>query len=178
MFIPRAHVVFVTRYRVLAARHLACTEQIIRDVRADSGTELAEFNGEAERVHLQVNVPPTVPIPRLARSLNGVSSCRLRQEFPGCDSTTGGRDGCRPGRTSPARPAQRPSQSWASTSSSRTRPPDPGRGQSALTTGLKAGALADILVAQKPVATAGKAHTRSNEACPRRDPAPSARESF
>jgi len=83
VFIPRAHVVFVTRYRVLAARHLACTEQIIRDERADSGTELAEFNGEAERVHLQVNVPPTVPIPRLARSLNGVSSCRLRQEFPG-----------------------------------------------------------------------------------------------
>jgi len=83
VFIPRAHVVFVTRYRVLAARHLACMEQIMRDVRADFGTELVEFNGEAERVHLLVNVPPTVAISRLARSLNGVSSRRLRQEFPG-----------------------------------------------------------------------------------------------
>ena len=30
-----------------------------------------------------MNVPPTVAISRLARSLNGVSSRRLRQEFPG-----------------------------------------------------------------------------------------------
>ena len=83
MFILRAHLVFVTRYRVSAARHPDCMEQIMRDVRADSGTGLAEFNGEPERVHLLVNVPPTVAISRLARSLNGVSSRRLRQEFPG-----------------------------------------------------------------------------------------------
>ena len=82
MFIPRAHLVFVTRYRVFAARHLDCIQQIMRDVRADFGTELAEFNGEPERVHLLVNLPPTVAISRLARSLNGVSSRRLRQEFP------------------------------------------------------------------------------------------------
>jgi len=55
----------------------------MRDVRADFGTELAEFNGEPEHVHLLVNVPPTVAISRLATSLNGVSSRRLRQEFPG-----------------------------------------------------------------------------------------------
>ena len=30
-----------------------------------------------------MNVPPTAAISRLARSLNGVSSRRLRQEFPG-----------------------------------------------------------------------------------------------
>ena len=54
----------------------------MQEVRADFGTELAEFNGEPERVHLLVNVPPTVAISRLARSLNGVSSRRLRQEFP------------------------------------------------------------------------------------------------
>jgi hypothetical protein len=44
---------------------------------------------------------------------------------------------------------ERPSRSRASTSSSKTRPPDPGRVPSALTTGLKAGALADILVAEQ-----------------------------
>jgi hypothetical protein len=34
------------------------------------------------------------------------------------------------------------------------------------------------LVAQKPVAMAGKAHTGGNEACPRRDPALPARKSL
>ena len=66
---------------------------------------------------------------------------------PACDTTTGGRDGYGPDRTSPTRPAERPSRSCASTPSSRTRPPDTSRGPSAYTTGLKAGALADILVA-------------------------------
>jgi putative transposase len=80
---PARHLVFVTRYRVSAARHPDCMEQIMPDVRADFGTGLAEFNGEPERVHLLVNVPPALAISRLARSLNGVSSRRLRQEFPG-----------------------------------------------------------------------------------------------
>ena len=48
----------------------------------DFGSELAEFNGEANHVHLLVNFPPTVAISRLVNSLKGVSSRRLRQEFP------------------------------------------------------------------------------------------------
>ena len=79
MFIPRARLVFVTRYRVFVGRHLDCMEQITRDVRADSGTGLAEFGGGPERVHLPVRFRP---LSRLARSLKGVSSRRLRQEFP------------------------------------------------------------------------------------------------
>jgi putative transposase len=57
-------------------------EQIMRDVCADFGCELAEFNGEAGHVRLLVNFPPTVAISRLVNSLKGVSSRRLRQEFP------------------------------------------------------------------------------------------------
>ena len=82
MFILHAHLVFATRYQVSVARHLDGMEQIMRDVHADFGTELIEFNGEPERVHLLVNLPPTVAISRLASSLNGVSSRRLRQELP------------------------------------------------------------------------------------------------
>ncbi|SFT22874.1 Transposase IS200 like [Streptomyces sp. ok210] len=41
-----------------------------------------EFNGEANYVHLLVNFPPMVAVSRLVNSLNGVSSHRLRQEFP------------------------------------------------------------------------------------------------
>jgi REP-associated tyrosine transposase len=76
--------VFVTKYRhpVFAYRHLDRAEQVMRDVCADFSAELREFNGEANHVHLLVNFPPTVTISRLVNSLKGVSSRRLRQEFP------------------------------------------------------------------------------------------------
>lgn len=57
-------------------------EQIMRDVCADFETELAEFNGEASHVHLPVNFPPKIALSRLVNSLKGVSSRRMRQEFP------------------------------------------------------------------------------------------------
>ena len=41
-----------------------------------------EYNGEAEHVHLLLTYPPTVQLSRLVNSLKGVSSRRLRQEFP------------------------------------------------------------------------------------------------
>ena len=70
------------RHRVFSATHLDPIERIMRAVCADFGCELAEFNGEPEHVHLLVNFPPTVAISRLVNSLKGVSSRRLRQEFP------------------------------------------------------------------------------------------------
>jgi putative transposase len=84
VFILNAHLVFVTKYRhrVFTAAHLGRMQEVMRDVCADFGAELAEFNGEADHVHLRVNFPPTVAISRLVNSLKGVSSRRLRQEFP------------------------------------------------------------------------------------------------
>jgi putative transposase len=79
-----AHLVFVTKYRhpVFTAAHLDRMEEIMRAVCRDFGCELAEFNGETEHVHLLVRFPPTVALSRLVNSLKGVSSRRLRQEFP------------------------------------------------------------------------------------------------
>jgi putative transposase len=76
--------VFVTKYRhpVFTAAHLTRAEEIMRAVCADFETELAEFNGEASHVHLLVNFPPKVALSKLVNSLKGVSSRRLRQEFP------------------------------------------------------------------------------------------------
>ena len=54
----------------------------MRDVCADFETELVEFNGENNHVHLLVNFPPKVALAKLVNSLKGVSSRRLRQEFP------------------------------------------------------------------------------------------------
>jgi putative transposase len=76
--------VFVTKYRhpVFTAAHLERMEEIMRDVCADFGCELTDFNGEANHVHLLVNFPPKVALSRLVNSLKGVSSRRMRQEFP------------------------------------------------------------------------------------------------
>jgi len=84
VFILHVHLVFVTKYRheVFGAVHLERMEEIMRDVCADYRAELAEFNGEPGHVHLLVNFPPTMAISRLVNSLKGVSSRRLRQEFP------------------------------------------------------------------------------------------------
>jgi len=83
-FLLHAHLVFVTKYRhkVFADRHLRRMEEIMRDVCADFETELVEFNGENNHVHLLVNFPPKVAVSKLVNSLKGVSSRRLRQEFP------------------------------------------------------------------------------------------------
>jgi len=54
----------------------------MRAVCIDFQTELVEFNGENNHVHLLVNFPPKVAPAKLVNSLKGVSSRRLRQEFP------------------------------------------------------------------------------------------------
>ena len=84
VFALHAHLVFVTKFRhpVFTGTHLERMEQIMRDVCADFECELAEFNGESNHVHLLVHFPPKVALSRLVNSLKGVSSRRLRQEFP------------------------------------------------------------------------------------------------
>lgn len=82
---PRAHPVFVTKYRrqVLNAAMLAHCETIARDVCARLGTELAEAGGEADHVHLLVAYPPSVPISQLAHWLKGTTARLLRDELTG-----------------------------------------------------------------------------------------------
>lgn len=78
------YLIILAKYQhtLFAAVHLERMEQIMRDVCGEFRAELAEFNGEAEHVHLLVNFPPTMAISRLVNSLKGVSSRRMRQEFP------------------------------------------------------------------------------------------------
>ncbi|MGW2651116.1 IS200/IS605 family transposase [Streptomyces sp. NPDC001393] len=84
VFLMHAHLVFVTKYRhhVFTDRHLTRMEEIMRAVCEDFETKLTEFNGESNHVHLLVNFPPKVAVSKLVNSLKGVSSRRMRQEFP------------------------------------------------------------------------------------------------
>jgi putative transposase len=76
--------VFVTKYRhkVFNDRHLTRLEEVMRAVCGDFECELVEFNGETNHVHLLVTFPPKVALSKLVNSLKGVSSRRMRQEFP------------------------------------------------------------------------------------------------
>lgn len=84
VFMMHVHLVFATKYRhrVFKERHLERLEEILSAVCDGFGAELVEFNGEADHVHLLVNFPPTVAVSNLVNSLKGVSSRRLRREFP------------------------------------------------------------------------------------------------
>lgn len=85
MHMLHAHIIFVTkrRGRVLTRVHLNRLWEIFRKIiEEDNGGELAEFNGESDHVHLLVTYPPTVRLSDMVNSLKGVSSRRLKQEFP------------------------------------------------------------------------------------------------
>lgn len=82
------HIVFVTKYRrkVFGELHLKRLGQIFSDICRDFDSELTDFNGESDHVHLLVEFSPNTPsIAKLVNSLKAVSSRRLRREF--CDIT-------------------------------------------------------------------------------------------
>lgn len=70
------------RYKVFEDVHLTRMEEVMRAVCEDFECELVEFNDEDNHVHLLVNFPPKVGLSKLVNSLKGVSSRRLRQEYP------------------------------------------------------------------------------------------------
>ena len=55
----------------------------MRKVCGDVGTELRDFNGEDDHVHLLAGFPPKVAVPALVNSLNGVPARQLRPQFTG-----------------------------------------------------------------------------------------------
>ena len=79
-----AHLVFVTKYRrpVFTDEMLTCCEHLMADVCANLDGELREFNGETDHVHLLVHYPPSLAVSMLVNRLTGVSSRRLRQQYP------------------------------------------------------------------------------------------------
>lgn len=71
VFGMHVHLVFVTKYRrdVLTSEHLNFLESVFGAVCASFDAHLAEVNGEGDHVHLLVEYPPQVAVPRLVNSL-------------------------------------------------------------------------------------------------------------
>jgi putative transposase len=89
VFILHVHLVFVTKYRrkVFSKQILTDLKAIFEDICNDFESQLVEFEGEGDHVHLLVNYPPKVAISKLVNSLKGVSSRLIRKKkictYPG-----------------------------------------------------------------------------------------------
>ena len=89
VYLLTVHLVFVTKRRgkVFEGRHLEFLEPVFASVLTDFESELIEFNGECDHVHLLVSYPPKWSISALVNSLKGVSSRRLKQAFPDVETS-------------------------------------------------------------------------------------------
>ena len=74
------HLVFITKYRraVFSKRVLEALEISFRKICIDFESELVEFEGENDHVHLLINYPPKHSISKLVNSLKGASSRVVR----------------------------------------------------------------------------------------------------
>jgi putative transposase len=109
VFLMHVYLVFVTKYR-----REVFTKAILDDLRAifasvciDFESELVEFDGEDDHVHLLVNYPPKVSVSSLVNSLKGVSGRMIRRkQYPSIRKKLwGAHSGRRP--TSPEAAAER-----------------------------------------------------------------------
>jgi len=77
------HLVFVTKYRrgVFTSNILNTLKLIFAETCKQMESELLEFGGEDDHVHLMVSSPPKLAIANLVGKLKGKSSYILRKEF-------------------------------------------------------------------------------------------------
>lgn len=77
------HFIFVTKYRhaYLSAAMLASIQRHVDALCTQWRCRMVEFNGEADHVHLLIEMHPTVAVSALASSLKTVTARRLRYEF-------------------------------------------------------------------------------------------------
>ena len=77
------HLVLVTKYRrkVINANILKRLEKIFTDTCTKWECNLLELNGEADHVHLLIEINPKVQISAFANNLKTVSSRYIRKEF-------------------------------------------------------------------------------------------------
>lgn len=74
------HLVFMTKYRreVFTVEMLNDLRSLFARACTDFESELVDFEGEDDHVHLLVNYPPKVSVSTLANSLKGISSRLIR----------------------------------------------------------------------------------------------------
>lgn len=82
------HLIFECKRRgkVFDDERLMALHTMFDKVLDDFEAELLEFNSEEDHVHLLVSYPPKHSIAAIVNSLKGVSSRRLKEQFPAIES--------------------------------------------------------------------------------------------
>lgn len=77
------HIVFVTKYRkkVITAQILERLKEIFFRLCQNQKSELLEFSGEEDHVHLLVDISPDTAPSKLVNTLKTISSRMIRKEF-------------------------------------------------------------------------------------------------
>jgi putative transposase len=77
------HLVLVTKYRrkVITKEMLERLRAIFQETLEKWHSELIEFNGEGDHIHLLFRTNPTVQLSKLANNLKTVSSRLIRRDF-------------------------------------------------------------------------------------------------
>ena len=77
------HLVLVTKYRkkCLSNEMLNRVEEIVKKNCADWEIDLVEFNGEADHIHLLLEMHPNIMPSKFINNLKTVSSRLIRKEF-------------------------------------------------------------------------------------------------
>jgi putative transposase len=76
-----AHLVLVTKYRrkVINSAILSRLNEIFKDTLDKWDSQLVEFNGEPDHVHLLISYPPHTQLSKLIANLKTVSSRLIRK---------------------------------------------------------------------------------------------------
>ncbi len=79
-----AHIVLVVKYRrkAIDAEILTRLEEIFESTLSKWESQLVDFNGEADHVHLLIEYKPDIPLSTLIGNLKTVSSRLIRKEYP------------------------------------------------------------------------------------------------
>ena len=77
------HIVFVTKYRqkVITNEILKDLEKIFSRLCNNVKSELVEFNGESDHVHLLVDISPDIAPSKLVNTLKTISSRMIRKKY-------------------------------------------------------------------------------------------------
>lgn len=77
------HIVFVTKYRkkVITKEILEDLKEIFSRICNNAKSELVEFNGEADHVHLLVDISPDIAPSKLVNTLKTISSRMIRRKY-------------------------------------------------------------------------------------------------
>ena len=78
------HFVTVTKYRadILTGEIAERIGEIASDISEDFGVSIQNVNGGSDHVHILFTAKPTTNLTKLINSLKGVSSRKIRDEYP------------------------------------------------------------------------------------------------